>query len=66
LDYVGNRREMEERNSVSIGSPIVQNETASTHWLSAAEQTSKRQDQDIRMALGKDRGKVVRVWWAGY
>jgi hypothetical protein len=65
LNYVGNRREMEERNSVFIGSAIVQNETASTHWLSAAEQTSKRQDRDIRMDLGKDKGKIVRVWWAG-
>jgi hypothetical protein len=32
-DYVGNRREMEERNSVAVGSPIGQNETANTHWF---------------------------------
>jgi hypothetical protein len=33
-DYIGNRREMEERNSVPVGSPVGQNETASTHCLS--------------------------------
>jgi hypothetical protein len=30
-DYTGNRKEMEEQNSVPIGLPVGQNETASTH-----------------------------------
>jgi hypothetical protein len=37
------------------------------------EQTSRRQEHDVRMALkrgsfagvGKSRGKVVREWWEG-
>jgi hypothetical protein len=30
-DYIGNRREMEELNSVPVGLPVGQNETTSTH-----------------------------------
>jgi hypothetical protein len=33
-DYIGNRREMEKWNSVTVGLPIGWNETANTHWLS--------------------------------
>jgi hypothetical protein len=33
-DYMGNRREMEEWNSVPLGLPVGQNETTNTHWLS--------------------------------
>jgi hypothetical protein len=37
-NYIGKRREMEKQNSVPVGSPIGQNETTNTHWLSRANQ----------------------------
>jgi hypothetical protein len=65
---------MEEWNLVPVGSPTGQNETASTHWLPTTnKRTSRRQEQDIRMALKrgglaglqKKTGKAVTVQWAG-
>jgi hypothetical protein len=57
-------REMEEWNSVSVGSPVGQNEAANTHWLSRANQYESRtrvSDGPKKRwftGLGKDRGKV--------
>jgi hypothetical protein len=41
LDSIGNRREMEECNSVPVGSPMGQNETTSTEWLSDDHQMNQ-------------------------
>jgi hypothetical protein len=63
-DYIGKRKEMEQRNLV----PVDQHPLAHTQ-----EPSSRRQEPYIRMTLklsgfvclGKDRGTVLSVWWAG-
>jgi hypothetical protein len=56
-DYVGNRREMEDRKSVPIGSPVGQNEPPVPHWLShTTEPTNRRQEQDNQH--GPEKGRL--------
>jgi hypothetical protein len=79
LVYIGTRREMQDK-SVPVGSPIGQNEPigveeqlASSHWLShTTERTIGGENRITSMALKrascvglrKDKGLVVKVWWA--
>jgi hypothetical protein len=70
-DSIGDRTEMEEWNSVSIGLPVRQNGTSRLSHSDQANQ--QRQEQEVRTTLkmcgfaglGKKKGKRVRVWWAG-
>jgi hypothetical protein len=59
-DCIGNRRGTEDSKSVPLGSPVGQNEPASTHWLSHKfERNNKRQEYMLGLFFGfEDRGDI--------
>jgi hypothetical protein len=70
LDYIGSKREMEERNSVSTGLLWGRMKLLGSHMTTV--RTNRRQQQEFRMALKRDsiaglgkRCTSMLVCWAG-